>query len=251
MVNRSSDTLKLKPNTIKPYKAITQTVWANIAFTLDFQEFISWFESELANIQDWKNSSSELPKPSQKVFPNWKNELYNIWNEFPRDEAEKIIRALHARKKLWKNKEWKWIYINYNSYDFFRDTNISISIVDEVTGKEVCLLWVFIWPDKTIELFQIQGKRKNWFEIEDYDELYEYLESLLQSLWFKRIVTLKSSKNYFSERPFITKGSPGSHEEKLFLKKHRSRMWMTYDIWNLLELFCFHRFLMFCTLSHI
>ena len=222
----------LERNQISPYWAISNACSWTSQDVYDCME-LSTFLDTIAKTSDncmtsWKDWL--FGKPSQRLFWNWRNELLNIWRDFPWEEAKKIINALYKRKIIWSLWEESLVCLNFNSYDFFRDTNISVSIVDKETRQEQCIIWFFIGPEKTIELQQIQWKNTNGFLIEQFDELIVQLESFVTSLWFKRILVLKSSKNFFTNSPFINQDLEAwSTEEEDWLSKHRERMVMTYD----------------------
>ncbi len=196
---------------------------------IELSEFLNEVTPSLENISVWKINET-FQKPSQKVFPNWKNDALNIWKSFPQEQAKEIIIELHRRKVIATMWDTRYsVCLNLNTYDFFRDTNISISILDTQSGKETCIMWFFIQSDRTIELFQIQWKRKNGFYIEQFDMLIWILERYLKWLGFSRILILKSDKNYFATRPFNTNIEIGTLEEQEWLSVHKERMWMTYN----------------------
>ena len=197
---------------------------------IEFTGFCKKMKKIASNIH-WKDTGIDVfSKAAQWLYPNWKSELWNIWKSFPRNDAEEIIKELHSRKVLKNNIAGNKIFgININSSDFFRDTNISFSLYDKNLKKEIWIIGVYILPNKQVEIFQIQWRKKYWVDEEEFKFMLDEVKTFFEDLWFTRLLILRSAKNYLSTKPNHTKSFKSKKDETLWLEKHRTRMWMTYD----------------------
>lgn len=174
----------------------------------------------------------DIPKAAQWCFNSWRQEIDNLIIAFWEEKWVSIAQELHQRKKLeGKDCDNFSVYLNINSIEFYRDTNISLSFFDEQNQKEVAILWFFINDNKSVEIFQLQWRRKFWITKEHFWELIGILREFLWGLWFEKIYIVKSSKNYLTQKPpFIPSRVQTQEQYEDRLKRHQHMMKLTYDV---------------------
>ena len=215
-------------NELAFYGAIRKMVSYRVYDCIEFTKYARTSERTLPNLN--MNHVDLFWKASQKTYPWWKEELWNLWEDFWEEEAKNIFEKLNSRWLLDMSENcWLKIGINLNTSEFFRDTNFSLSLYDEKLDKEVAIMWFFILPWKTVEIFQIQWRMRYWVWEEQFHFLMEMCKDYLRELGFKRLLVLKSSKNFLSRTPIVIPRKVQQKDMEKWIEKNRMMMWITYD----------------------
>ena len=175
------------------------------------------------------NATKETGK--QSLYNDFEEDCYNIWLGANMDVRWNILIELNWRSKIWEMPDNKYeIWLNYNSNDFLRDTNFSISLID-AEKNEVCIIWMRFLPEGVVEFFQIQWKRKKNIDIDTIWKLITHISWYLKRLWFKKIVVLRAEANYYFKTPIIVPSQVTTDKEMTeWLDIHRQRMRMMYNV---------------------
>lgn len=212
------------------FRAVIATIKQRTEYSMDFNDYVRRIRRKHPNIS-WQHVEN-TPKPSQRLYPDRKEELWRIWNEFW-TEAKSIISSLNQRKQIPQDQESEYsntleVFINFNSADFFRDGNYSISYVKE--WKELAIISFNILENKEIEVVQIQWKWKEWITEAHFWTLIELTIDFLKNLGFEKVYILKSSKNFYTRTPIVIPNWISTPQDlSNWLIKHREMMAITYD----------------------
>lgn len=197
----------------------------NVHSIIGFSDYLE----HLQTLPNYTRKANWLEKASQQLFANYIDDAKHIWNAFD-EESYNVWETLFDRRLLVRRGKFD-VYLNYNAYDFYRDTNLSISLVHPETWIEAAILWFFILPDKSIEIFQLQWKRKYGIWEREFKLLIDESREFLEKLWFKKIFIVRSEKLYLKRVPTHLPSHIQNEEDyNSWLKKHALRMTLTYDV---------------------
>lgn len=214
--------------------------------TLRFQQLFLLLKRKCLNINGGKNITFWIPKSEQQLFPNYEDDLWNLWNFFVSNVSEQqfldVATSLFNRTILGENLElWVDIVLNNNSKYIFKDTNLSISLVDKKTGIEVWLIGFFILSDGIIEIFQLQCKKKYGANGMYFKLLVEELKKYVTALWFRKVYIIKSEKLFITNTPTVLPTAIQNEDQLwVWMERHRLHMKLTYDV-NPIRKWGFHK----------
>lgn len=182
-------------------------------------------EKELNIIFERLKNSGKLPnltdKVSQRLNENFEKEFEIMYKEL----GVQAIESINSRKAL-KNFGELYLYINFNSYSFFRDGNYSLSLLNKL-NEETTIISFFPVENKTLRIVQIQGQKgfevgdkllKDWKQI-----LIDELKIFAHSLGFKKLEILRAEENYLFVFPRYV-------PDNFNLKEHQERMVYIYNV---------------------
>lgn len=207
------------------HAAVKDTVSQRVYDCLEFNQLVRWIK-KLDNIK-WLDPNN-IWRPTQAPFHDFKEDLWNIWDSFPAEEASSIMVKINERRILWQTNDWYDVVLNQNSYEFYRDTNFSISLNSPHFWKESCIVWFKILPWRKIEIFQIQWKWKYWITTEHFWVLLDFTCDFLKSLWFEKVMVIRWDKLFYSRTPIIIPNWVANVED--FIKRNREMITLTYNV---------------------
>ena len=187
-----------------------------MVFNLDNDFFMNY---EKLKLQKLLPNYSD--KSSQRLNENFDLEMYSIWKDF---NDFKIIIELNQKKNLKNYGNWI-LYLNFNSFKFYRDANFSLSLI--CGNIELAVISFFPVKNKTLRIVQLQGQKgfepnngllKDWKLI-----LVDELKIFAYNLGFKKLEILRGEKNYLFK-------FPRNVDENFNLKEHQERMLYIYNI---------------------
>ncbi len=209
------------------WKAVIQTYSHKVYDCINFTEFLRRHWKHLPNITQKK--IDKLDKWSQRLFPDFREDLWNIWSSFNEDDSKTVITALNERKILSLNEGlWVKVGLNINSEEFYRDANFSTSLIDNINGKEIAILSFIILPGKEVEIIQLQWRWKYWVDTRHFHLLLQECAELLRWLWFKKLFIIKAEKLFYYRTPILVPSGVEDLDE--FIRKNRQRMTLTYNV---------------------
>jgi hypothetical protein len=144
-------------------------------------------------------------KKSQKLDKNnFFQESFTIYHDFGNSNFKKILINLNSRKIIKDFGDWKLV-MNYNTSDFFRDANYSISLVNK-EFKEVAIISFYPVMTKTLRIVQIQGQKN--FIPSTGDLLSDWKKILIDEIKlfgkennFDYLAILRAEENYLIKFP--------------------------------------------------
>lgn len=158
------------------------------------------FIEDFRFLRKQKKFANYSDKTSQKLDKYFNDETYLLYQEFGNFDVS--IR-LNQRKIIKSYGDWT-LALNYNSEDFVRDANYSLSLVQK--NKEIAIICFYPIKNRTIRIVQIQGQKgfltedgnllKDWKKI-----LIDELKIFSYELRFKRIEILRAEENYLFKFP--------------------------------------------------
>lgn len=225
---------------------LTLQAWpSKVANNLEFQKFFTYIKSRSLNVTGWQNRDDSLPKATQQIYPNFDQDLWNIWGYFSEkwstDRAKAVAETLFDRRIIGYEDALKCrVVLNYAWKYIFRDTNLSISLLDE-QNREIGLIWFFILPDGAVEIFQLQCKKKYGANGEHFQVLIDQAKKFLGELWFERLRIVNSKTLFITKTPTVLPSKIWNQAEmEEWMQKHWLHMRLTYDV-NPVRKWWFHR----------
>jgi hypothetical protein len=188
------------------------------------------FTNEFRILKKQKKFPNFTDNTSQKLNREFENEIYIMWTDFENFEDALELNQRRIIKDYGKG--WKLV-LNYNSEDFIRDANYSLSLVYK--EKEVAIMSFFPKKGKIIEIVQIQGEKGYEEQLKflpgDWKALLiEEAKIYLQFLNFNRLEILRGEKNYLMK-------FPRNVGPEFDMQEHKKRMLYIYNVlpvrkWN-------------------
>lgn len=207
------------------HQAVKRTVSQAVYDCLEFNQFVRR-ASRLDNIKWWDEHN--IWKPHQAIFQDFREDLWNVWQSFPPEVARDIIIKINERRILWQTDDWFQVVLNQNSYEFYRDTNFSLSLNSTEYWKEVCIVWFKILPWRKIEIFQIQWKWKYWITTKHFWALLDWTCKFLKDLWFEKAMVVRWDKLFYSRTPIIIPNWVSSVSD--FVERNKEMIVLTYNV---------------------
>lgn len=180
------------------------------------------FTSNFRVLKKQKKLPNFSEKSSQKLSNHFEDDMYLIWQEF--GNFDNVI-SLNRRDLIKSFGEERYLALNYNSDDFFRDSDFSLSLI--CSNKEIAIIGFFISENKTINIVQLQGQKgfeldKSFFQ--DWKSfLINELKIFVKDLGFEYLRILRAEDNYLFK-------FPRKVDEGFNLEEHQKRLLYIYNV---------------------